>query len=487
MARSLSKTRLMGFLQCPKRLWLESHRPELAAPPDPGTRARLDEGRRIGTLARQAYGHGQGFLVDASAGLDGALRRTGALVADPTATPLFEATFQREGLLVRVDVLERKPDRPARLVEVKSATAVKDEHLSDCAIQAWVLEASRVRPGAIAVAHVDSSFVYAGDGQYEGLLVEQDVTAEALALAPRVPQWLDRAKRTLAAGEPAVPVGPHCRSPYECPFVAHCWPQTDYPLTDLPRLGRQLVALVARGYQDVRDVPAAELAGEDQQRVWSAIQCGAVALGPDAVTELSGLPWPRYHLDFETIAFAVPIWAGTRPYQQLPFQWSLHTETMAGAEPVHAECLELDGAPPMRSVATRLIEAIGPTGPVFCYTGFEARCLETLAEFCPDLAPALEDIAARLVDLHAIVRRHYCHPAMHGSWSLKAVLPTIAPDMEYTRLGEVQDGEAAQRAYVEAIDPATPAARRAEIRAHLLRYCAHDTLATVRIARYLAG
>jgi hypothetical protein len=374
-----------------------------------------------------------------------------------------------------------------RLVEVKSSTSVKDEHLSDCAIQAWVLEASRVRPGNIAVAHIDSRFVYAGDNNYAGLLIEQDITTEARELSAQVPTWLGRAKRTIAGEEPDIPVGPQCRTPYACPFIAHCWPATEYPLTDLPRVGRQLGALVARGYRDVRDVPAAELASEDQSRVWSAIQSGQASVGSAAASELAALPWPRYHLDFETVAFAVPIWSGTRPYQALPFQWSLHVEASASAQPLHEQCLELDGAPPMRAVAARLVEAIGPVGAVFCYTGFEARCLATLAEFCPELAPRLEAIAARLVDLHVIVKRHYCHPAMHGSWSLKSVLPTIAPELDYARLEEIQDGGGAQRAYLEAISPATTAARREEIRARLLRYCAQDTLATVRIARFFAS
>jgi hypothetical protein len=187
------------------------------------------------------------------------------------------------------------------------------------------------------------------------------------------------------------------------------------------------------------------------------------------------------------VSFAVPIWAGTRPYQQLPFQWSLHIEKSARGQPEHAECLDLSGAAPMRHVAERLVEAVGPTGLVLMYTSFERQCLATLATCCPDLAARLEAISGRLVDLHPIIKRNYCHPDMHGSWSIKAVLPAIAPDMDYALLDEIQDGGAAQRAYLEAIHPATPATRRAGIRERLLRYCAHDTLAMVRLARWCQG
>ena len=486
MARGLSKSKLMSFLQCPKRLWLEAHRPELAPPPDAATRARLAEGAAVGEIARSLYGRDGGTLVSAESGLGAATERTRQLLGEESSKPLFEATFQREGLLIRTDVLARTP-AGARLVEVKASASVKAEHLSDCAIQSWVLEASRVRPRSVAVAHVDTEFIYRGDGRYEGLLVEEDITESARALTAQVPVWLGRAKRTLVGEEPRVLIGAQCRVPYECPFVSHCWPATEFPLTDLPGVHRNLAAYVARGYRDLRDVPVEEISSPQQERVWAAVRSGRATLEAGAAAELAALPWPRHHLDFETVAFAVPIWAGTRPYQALPFQWSLHIELSPGDNPVHIECLELDDAPPMRAVAERLVAAVGPVGPVLCYSGFEARCLATLAEFCPDLAPRLFAIEARLIDLHALLKRYYCHPAMHGSWSLKAVLPTIAPEMDYARLEEIQDGGAAQRAFIEAIDPGTSASRREEIRTRLLRYCAHDTLATVRIARFLSA
>ena len=488
MARGLSKTRLMSFLQCPRQLWLQEHRPDLAPPIDAETQALFDTGHAVGAIARQTYDHGAGAMIEYDAGLAAAMAETERLLRDPSVTPVFEATFQRAGLLVRTDVLERSGQSSPRVIEVKASTKVKDEHVTDCAIQAWVLEPTRVRPTSMALAHVDNRFVYRGDGNYSGLLVEKDINENVAAQVPEVPKWLRNAMRTLAAEEPRVPVGVHCSSPYACPFTAYCWPGTDYPLTDLPGIGRKLDALVARGYVDVRDVPDGMISGADQERVRAAIRSGKPIVDRHALrAELSALPYPRHHLDFETISFAVPIWAGTRPYQQLPFQWSLHIEKSARGQPEHAECLDLSGAAPMRHVAERLIEAVGPTGPVLMYTSFERQCLATLATCCPDLAARLEAISDRLVDLHPIIKRNYCHPDMHGSWSIKAVLPAIAPDMDYALLDEIQDGGAAQRAYLEAIHPATPATRRAEIRERLLRYCAHDTLAMVRLAGWCQG
>lgn len=487
MARGLSKTRLMSFRQCPRRLWLETHRPGLAPPPDPATQALFDTGHAIGTVAHRLYDRGAGALVEYDGGLAAAMKMTDRLLRDPQVTPIFEATFEREGLLVRTDVLERQ-DHANRVVEVKASTSVHEEHVEDCAIQAWVLEATRARPRAIALAHVHNQFVYGGDGNHAGLLVEQDVTAEALARAGEVPKWLHSARGALAGEEPRVRHGSRCFKPYRCPFIGHCWPKAEFPLTDLPGVGRKLDDFVARGYADVRDVPEELISGTDQARFWNVVRASRPAVDHAALrAELAGLPYPRYHLDFETISFAVPAWPGTRPYQQVPFQWSLHVERSAQGEPAHLDCLDLSGEAPMRHVASRLVDAVGPVGPVFMYTGFERQCLATLAAFCTDLAEPLGRIAARLLDLHPIVKRHYCHPDLHGSWSIKAVIPTIAPDMDYSRLDEIQEGGAAQRAYLEAIDPATPAPRRDAIRERLLRYCAHDTLAMVRLARWCAG
>lgn len=479
----LSKSKLMGYLQCPRRLWLEKHRPELAVVA-PAAQAAFDTGHAVGEVARRIYDRaGAGALVGAEDGMAGALRRTAALVAGDGPDPLFEATFERDGLLARADVLDRAA---RRLVEVKSSTSVKEEHVADCAIQAWVLEASAVPPESVAVAHVDRRFRYGGDGDYTRLLVEKDVTEDIGPLRAEVPRWLREAQAVVQGPEPAVAVGRRCRSPYECPFTAHCWPAVEYPLTTLPNVGRHLDGFVERGFRDLREIPPALVPGPDARRVWRAARTGRPELDRAARETLAKLPFPRYYLDFETIGDAIPRWAGTRPYQQVPFQWSLHVERAAGALG-HEAFLDLGGELPARRAAESLLAATIENGPVFMYTGFERECLDTLAELCPDLAIPLGALGARLVDLHPIVKRSWYHPAMKGSWSIKAVLPTIAPEMDYAGLDGIRDGGAAQAAYAEAVAPGTSPARRQALERQLLAYCAHDTLAMVRIAAFLAA
>jgi len=227
------------------------------------------------------------------------------------------------------------------------------------------------------------------------------------------------------------------------------------------------------------------LRNERQRRMQRVLLTGKPELAPEAADEIKQLAYPRYYLDFETIGFIVPKWIGTRPYAQLPFQWSCHIEQADGTL-THAEFLGVSGESPMREFAESLINAVGKSGPVLVYNaGFENCRMSELAEMFPDLAKPLEAIIARVVDLLPITREHYYHPDMDGSWSIKAVLPTIAPDLDYANLGEVNDGGMAQTAYLEVIDPATDKERRETLIADLLRYCERDTLAMVRLARFL--
>ena len=177
----------------------------------------------------------------------------------------------------------------------------------------------------------------------------------------------------------------------------------------------------------------------------------------------------------------MPIWEGTRPYQQIPFQFSVHRLGRTGRATHHA-FLDLSGGNPGRAFSQALITACGECGPVFVYNAaFETTRIRELADRYPSLAPALHAINDRVVDLLPVARQHYYHPSQQGSWSIKAVLPALCPDLGYDQLDGVQDGGMAQQAYLEAIAPATSAGRKAELERQLLAYCCLDTWAMVRL------
>lgn len=481
---ALSKTKLLSLAQCPRKLWLETYAPELEPAETPEHAALLATGNTVGAIARQLYGRGGGHLVGFDRGLRAAIDATRALLDAGGAEPIFEATFDHDGVSVRVDVLDRS-ELPPKIVEVKAAAHVKDHYLDDCAVQAWALAKNGIAPRAVAVATIDPNFVYPGDGAYEGLLVETDVTEEVRGRLAEVDELVTTARRTLAElDEPDVAVGPHCGTPRDCAFYEHCAPPAgDYPVLALGGRREKLFELIHAGFRDLRDVPESALATDTERLIWRQTRAGKPYVGPELRELVRTLPFPRYYLDFETVNPAVPIFAGTRPFEALPFQWSCHIEPSAG-KLEHAEFLELGAEPPMRRLAERLVATLGTSGPIVVYTPYERRVLRELAERYPDLGSPLEALAERIVDLHPPTRRHYYHPAMLGSWSIKAVLPTVAPDLSYAALGEVCDGFAAQNAYLEAIASGTSPARRAELERALKSYCRQDTLALVRLVEF---
>jgi hypothetical protein len=247
--------------------------------------------------------------------------------------------------------------------------------------------------------------------------------------------------------------------------------------------GNLLGALKNEGIDDIRQIPEGYLTSDNHERVRRITVSGQCELLPEAGEYLRDLPYPRYFLDFETIQFAVPIWAGTRPYQQVPFQWSCHIENSPG-EISHDWFLDTTGRAPIRPLAEKLIAILGGSSPIFSYGAYEKTVINSLIAMFPDLAKNLGGLLDRIVDLLPLTRRHYYHPQMKGSWGLKTVLPTVAPDLDYESLDEVQDGGTAQLAYAEVIDPATTKSRRQELTERLLEYCKMDTLALVKLVSF---
>jgi hypothetical protein len=195
--------------------------------------------------------------------------------------------------------------------------------------------------------------------------------------------------------------------------------------------------------------------------------------------QLAQYPFPAYFLDFESVQFAVPIWKGTRPYTQLVFQFSLHILDDKGVLS-HEEFLDISGKDPRRELALKLVATCGDSGPVFVYSAqFERSRINELAECFADLAERLRAINERLVDLLPIARECYYHPSQKGSWSIKSVLPAIAPELNYADLEGVQDGGGAVIAFQKAVDVKTTIERKQEIEQQLLKYCMLDTFAMV--------
>jgi len=480
----LSKSRITAFEQCPRRLWLSIHQPGLAEP-DEGAEARFATGHEVGAVACAL--HPDGVMVEAEPDLAAALARTAELIAQDHPGPIFEATFEHDGVLVRVDLLFREPDGRWRIAEVKSSTSAKDYHLGDLATQAWVLRENGIDLAGAAIRHVDNSFVLRRHGEFDGLFADAEHLATVEPIITGRPAVVAQAREVLAGPEPVCDMGAHCEKPFACEFAAHCSAGLEdgpeWPVTVLPNGGGR--KWLAQGIDDLLALDEAELPSLPARVVAATRSGNAFHDVAAARAAMETWTYPRAWLDFETINPAVPRWIGTRPYQQVPFQFSLHLEAADGTM-THHEFLSTDGQDPRRPCAEALIAAIPADATIIAYNaGFEKGVLNELANEFPDLADTLRSMAARTVDLLPVARQCWYHRDQRGSWSIKAVLPTLS-DLDYSTL-EVKDGGNAQAAYLEAIAPGTSAERRWALEEGLKAYCKRDTEAMIVVARALAG
>ncbi|MBW6468722.1 MAG: DUF2779 domain-containing protein [Coriobacteriia bacterium] len=487
MSTRLSKSRFQKGLQCEKALWLAVHRPELAEPVTEARQWIFDQGTEVGRLAQQLFPGGAEVTEDYRH-TDKALATTSRLLAEG-ATTLFEPAFYHDGVLVRVDALVAVGDGTWDLFEVKSGSRVKDENITDAAVQVYVTEGAGLPVRRAHIVHLDTSYVWDG-GPYDlaRLFAIEDVTDRARAVIGEVPALLEEFRAMLAGPEPEIRIGSRCSKPYECDFASYCHAGLDgqHPVTSLPRLGEEaLHALLDLGVTCIRDIPDDfRMLSPAQARVVRVVKSGLPDVDvPGLALDLASLSWPVYHLDFETVNPALPLWPGTRPYQTIPFQYSVHVHHEDGSHE-HREYLHTTADDPRRPLAERLIADLDNAGSVMHYTAFERTRLNDLAAALPDLAGQIGAILTRLVDLEAIIRNRTTHPATNGLTSIKRVLPAWCPDLSYADLA-LGDGSAASVRYLKSVRGMLPPREVEQLHADLVEYCGMDTLAMVRLLETL--
>lgn len=421
-----------------KRLYLESYHQELADPVDPGLQAIFDIGTTVGEVARGYFPNGR-LIEETYLEHDQAVDTTQALLSDVSVPALYEPAFTFQGIRTRIDVLNRNTSGEFDLVEVKSSTRLKPEHITDVAIQVYAVEGSEIPIRGAYLMHLNNTYVYqGGEHDLEHLFTLEDVTDRARSfIEKRVPDDLSRMWSTLELDTPpTISTGRHCTRPYRCSFYGYCH-------QDEPRInGQSFISLSLR-------------------------------------SRLGEITFPAGFLDFETISPAIPLYPGTRPYQRIPFQWSLHILDSSG-QLTHDSFLNDDAEDPRERFIITLLEAIPRQGAIVTYSSYEKSILSGLAYAFPLYRNRLFALCDRIVDLLKLIRENYYHPGFNGSYSLKSVAPTLAPDLGYTDM-EIRDGAVASIAYTRMIAEDTPSSEKDIIREALLTYCARDTQAMVGV------
>ena len=328
--QAISKSKYMAGVQCLKRLYWQVHEPELGGVPDAAAVAIMEQGREVGKLARQLFAGG---VEVPFCDPEQAIRITRELIANPDVPAIFEAAFENGGVFVRVDILHRRRDGRWRLIEVKSTADLKEQHLDDVAIQHRVVSRSGLDLASSCLAHVNRNYVFQGGSiDVWRFFKIRNLTRQVERLLPKLTFLLRSELRVLVMPmAPQIPPGSHCTSPVTCEFFNRCNPpRPDDHIGYLPRLHASAAEeLEGMGVESISDIPDDFPLSERQRRACTCVQTGEPWFSAELGKELETLKYPLYFMDFESVNPAIPRFWGMRPFDQLPFQWSVHVQQTA--------------------------------------------------------------------------------------------------------------------------------------------------------------
>ncbi|NDJ14304.1 MAG: DUF2779 domain-containing protein [Acidobacteriia bacterium] len=482
---SLSKSTYLMGLQCPKLLWHRYNAKELLQQPGTLAQAIFDQGHEVGAWAKRLFPTG----IEIAPGVtdfDIVCAETQRQLV--VRQPLFEPAFRAAGGYARIDILSPVDGDAWDIIEIKSSASVKDVYLEDVAFQAYVCTAAGLTIRRCYVLHINFSYVRQGEVDPQQLFTQVDVTRKVSALSGKIEDKVNAfAKVVRAAEHPAVNIGPHCNSPYECPLTNRCWAfLPEHNVMTLSRGTKKGFQLLVQGINAITDIPDTARLSRVQSIQKRAVVTKEPQIEPAQIKAFLGrLKYPLHYLDFETMGSAVPLFDGSRPFEQIPFQFSLHIVRQPGAEPEHRSFLAEGREDPRPCFMAALVEAIEPTGSLIAYNApFEWGVLTGCANLLPQHADWVQSLQPRIIDLLEPFRKFHCyHPAQHGSASIKAVLPALT-GKNYSQLA-IGEGGTASLEFVRVTFTDVSAEERARVRRHLEEYCQLDTLAMVWLVEKL--
>jgi hypothetical protein len=479
----LSKSRFISGIQCEKKLYFDVHRKELKPPLTEQQETLFATGSEIGLLAQLYFSGGFDASPESYLDFSKSIADTKSWIETGIAT-IYEAAFSQEGIMSAVDILHHENGK-RWAIEVKSSTSVKAYHLTDASLQYWVMQKSGFAPDKFILMHINNKYVKNGEINPKELFTLQDITEQVVNKQSWVTENIDRLKNMLKIKEePSIEIGKHCDSPFDCGYKHHCWkhiPEKSVFSLYSPR-GKEW-KLYESGILMLSDIPESTILNHRQELQINGIKDGASYIDQTAIDVfLSDWQFPLYFFDFETIFPTIPVLDGTRPFQQVPFQYSLHIVSKINEEPIHKEFLahpedfsNKNSVDPRKQLIEQLKKDIGSTGSIVAYNAtFEISILKNLAVAFPEEKVFIDQLIDRFVDLLIPFRKAWYYlPKMGGSASIKSVLPAIAPNFNYSDL-EISNGGDASNIFLSMIKNQSTREEKLT-RRNLKEYCKRDT------------
>ncbi len=483
----LSKSSFLKGLQCGKGLYLYKHHHDLADEITEGQQAIFRTGHSVGILAQDLFPGGRDASLNDPLKTDQQAALTKELI-DSGCRIIYEAAFLFDGVLVIADIMVRRGNK-WKIYEVKSSTSVKDVNIPDAAVQYYVISNCGLEVDDVSVVYVNNRYIRQGELDIKELFIIESVKERVIEMQGFVKENIKKFKKLLAGKEiPRIGIGPYCSDPYACSFLGYCWKDIpEHSVFEIAGMqSKKKFALYNDGIVTLKDIPDDYPLNDAQSLQVDGYKNGNSHIDIKAVRDLmDSFSYPLYFLDFETFNPAVPLFDNSRPYQQIPFQYSLHYKETPGSELMHYEFLADAVGDPRVSFLKNLLKDIGKSGDVLVYNkAFESTRLRELAVDFPAYAKRIENVLSRVKDLMVLFRqKQYYTPEMNGSYSIKSVLPALVPEMSYAGL-EIGEGGMASRAF-ESLYFEKDVNCVNEVRRQLLEYCGTDTLAMVKIYEVL--
>lgn len=486
---SLSKSTYIRGLQCQKSLYLYKHHYELKDKVSTKQQAIFDQGTEVGILAQEMFPGGKDASPSSHLRMWEAVQKTKEFL-DSGETIIYEATFQYNGVLAALDILV-KDEEGWKAYEVKSSTSVKEVNLPDAAIQFYTIANSGIDLVDISIVYINNQYVKQGPVDLKLLFTIKSVYDGIIALQPEIPLEIEKLKNVLQNDSiPNIDIGAHCDKPHICDFKGQCWKHVpEYSIFDIANLRvNRKFELYKQGILSLEEINLSQVSlGANQHLQVEHEQNGEPHIDHKKIEEfINSLKYPLYHLDFETMSFAVPVYDNSKPYQQLPFQYSLHIEKKDGSVKHFEFLAEADrDSDPRDKFIDKLIDDLGTSGDILVYNrGFEEGVLKNMQVLYPHLEKEIQAIRNRLKDLMIpFQKRWYYTPEMKGKYTIKYVLPALVPELSYKDL-EIQEGGSASTIFSQMV-MGNFEGDIEKTRNDLKEYCKMDTLAMVEILKVL--
>ena len=484
VSKLLSKSRYLNGLQCPKLLWTSIHEPDRIPQPDATSQYIFDQGHMVGELAKELF---PGGIYIPAEDFVGNIRQTRELLKQHNT--IFEAGISAGNIYARADILNPVGQDEWDIIEVKSSTRVKDIDLHDVAFQRYCYQQSGLGIRKCFLMHINNDYVRCGDIDHEQLFATEDITDEVEIISRSVPDRIDAMLDVIAAAWcPDVAIGKQCRSPYDCPLT-ECWDfLPENSVFDLYRGGQKSFDLMNKGVLSIKEIPDDFSLADKQQIQKECVLSGQPYVDRAGIRRfLSTLNYPLHYLDFETFSTAIPMFDGTRPYQNIPFQFSLHVVADERSEPEHFSFLAEGTEDPRPRLLPELAKGLDDKGSIIVYNqAFEKGVLKELGSTFPEYGVWTENVCGRIIDLLVPFRNfYYYHPLQRGRASLKNVLPAMT-GKSYERM-EIADGLEASLAFQQITYGDVSDDVRARVREDLKKYCTLDTEGMTWIVDELRG